>query len=337
MPLFLKMLRSEAKDDAARIAAVLAGVRRYQDAPRREILHAARPTAQVGRVRLLDYSAENASGPPIVFVPSLINGPEILDIDSDRSLMMWLAEQGFRTLLVDWGSPGADEAALDLGGHITHLLNPLLQTLSEPAILVGYCLGGTLAMASALTQPARALAMIAAPWKYDAFPSSALDAMDALWMKAEPQARAIGLLPMEVLQLVFWQLDPRRTLDKFDRFGRSKDPKAEAQFVPVEDWANAGPPMPYAAARELMDDFFAANLTGNGRWRIDGRAIRPEDVTVPTLQIVSTTDRIVPAAAAADVGERLSLALGHVGMIVGGQGRQAVWEPLAEWLRRVSC
>jgi len=330
------MLRSEAGGDAARIAAVLAGVRRYQDAERGAVLHGGRTVAQVGRARLLDYSAENAAGPPIVFVPSLINGPEILDIDPDRSLMMALAAQGFRAMLLDWGAPTPDESTLDIGGHVTKLLNPLLASLGEPPVMIGYCIGGTIALAAAATAPVRALGMIATPWNFEAFPQKSLDALDLLWTKMEPEARTLGMLPMEALQLVFWQLDPRRTLDKFDRFGRSPDPNAEASFVPIEDWANAGPPMAYAAARELMDDLFASNATGRGRWMVDGHPVLPENIAVPTLQIVSTTDRIVPAVTAADLGERISLGLGHVGMIVGGQARTSVWEPLAAWLSKVS-
>jgi polyhydroxyalkanoate synthase len=53
------------------------------------------------------------------------------------------------------------------------------------------------------------------------------------------------------------------------------------------------------------------------------------------LDIVSTTDRIVPEATAARAGTVLTLAQGHVGMVVGGKGRDALWQPLAEWLSQV--
>jgi polyhydroxyalkanoate synthase len=53
------------------------------------------------------------------------------------------------------------------------------------------------------------------------------------------------------------------------------------------------------------------------------------------LSLVSTTDRIVPAASAARLGAVREMALGHVGMIVGGRARKAVWEPLADWLTTI--
>ena len=51
-------------------------------------------------------------------------------------------------------------------------LMPMLRSMTEPPILVGYCLGGTLAIAAAQLLSARALATIAAPWHFDRFPDS---------------------------------------------------------------------------------------------------------------------------------------------------------------------
>ena len=50
----------------------------------------------------------------MLVVPSLINRPYILDLAPGRSLLRWLAAQGLRPLLMDWGTPGAAEAGFDL-------------------------------------------------------------------------------------------------------------------------------------------------------------------------------------------------------------------------------
>ena len=293
--------------------------------------------ARAGRATLRDYGGR---GPPIVFVPSLINSARILDLDAERSLLRWLAQQGMRPLLVDWGSPSPTESACGIAGHVEQLLLPLLEVLDEPPILAGYCLGGTMALAAAAVRRPRALALIATPWRFAGFGDETRAALAALWRQSRGPAETLGLLPMEVFQSAFWQLDPRRTLVKFERFGmRADDPDAVRTFIPVEDWANDGPPLTFAAARELMEDMFAADRPGTGTWCVGGRTIDPAAIDVPVLEIVSTTDRIVPAAAAAGIGEQLPLALGHVGMIVGGRARDAVWAPLAAWLSRTiaSC
>src|SRR3546814_16758237 len=60
----------------------------------------------------------------------------------------------------------------------------------------------------------------------------------------------------------------------------------------------------------------------------------PERFPSPLLNIVSTTDRIVPHSSAFTGGERLDLASGPVGMVVGGRARSDLWESLAAWLSR---
>lgn len=327
------MLRSEAGDDAARIAAVLKGVRAYQRAPRRTGRIDAPAIARAGRAALHDYGGE---GRAVVVVPSLINSADILDLDADRSLLHWLAGQGVRPLLVDWGAPGADEAGLSIADHVTRYLQPLIAALDAPPILAGYCLGGTMALAAAAIAPAHALALLATPWRFTHYADDTRTKMLRLWDEARPAAESIGLMPMEVLQTAFWQIDAARTIDKFAAFGRAcDDPAAVAKFVAVEDWANEGPPLTCAAATELFEAMLRDDVTSAGRWTVGGRVIDPAALGMPVLEIVSTTDRIVPAASTPGVGERIETGLGHVGMIVGGSARATIWEPLAAWLRGV--
>jgi polyhydroxyalkanoate synthase len=281
---------------------------------------------------LRDYGG---SGLTVVFVPSLINPPNVLDFE-DRSMLRWLAARGRRVLLLDWGWPGAARRDVSVAGHVEQILLPLLGLLDEPADLVGYCLGGTMAAAAACLTTARSLTMLAAPWKFSAFSDEARQKLGRLWLESRAAAEALGVLPMEVLQSAFWSLDPERTVAKFEAFADLEGEEARI-FVALEDWANDGPPIAVAAARELFEDFFGRDLPGTGAWMVAGRTIDPAALDVPVLEIVSTTDRIVPEVSAAGVGERLALAQGHVGMIVGRRAREALWEPLAAWLSRTAA
>ena len=328
--MFLAMLRSETAEDEGRRAAALQGLRLYQQASRPARVPPPPEIASAGRACLRDYGG---SGPPLVMVPSLINPPDVLDLDGEQSLLRWLATQGVRPLLVDWGTPGTADRGLTVAAHIETMLLPLLDGLGEAPLLAGYCLGGTMALAAAALRPARALALLATPWSFSGYPPATHAALGELWEQAAPASEALGLMPMEVLQAAFWRLDPGRTVRKYEALaGRAPNDPTLARFVRLEDWANDGPPLTHAAARELFDDLFEIDQPGRGRWMVAGQAIDPARIRAPVLQIVSTTDRIVPAASAAGIGERIDLALGHVGMIVGGGARAQVWEPLAAWL-----
>lgn len=291
--------------------------------------------AETEGAMLRDYGG---SGPPVLFVPSLINPPTILDLSEERSLLRWLAGQGRRVLLLDWGWPGETRKAFDVAGHVERILLPLLESLEEPADVVGYCLGGTMAVAAAGRAGARSLVTIAAPWRFAGFPDESRDRLARLWSDSRPAVAALGLLPMEVLQSAFWSLDPARTVAKFEAFAKMAEGSLEARtFVTLEDWANDGPPVSGAAARELFEDFFAGDRPGRGEWEVGGDRVRPEALAMPVLNVVSTSDRIVPAASAMPAGERLELAQGHVGMVVGSKAREALWQPLSAWLSRTAA
>jgi polyhydroxyalkanoate synthase len=84
----------------------------------------------------------------------------------------------------------------------------------------------------------------------------------------------------------------------------------------------------------MFEDLFRDDRTGTGGWMVAGATIDPASLEIPMLNIVSTTDRIVPAATALRAGERLDLHLGHVGMVVGSRAGEKLWAPLARWLSR---
>jgi polyhydroxyalkanoate synthase len=330
LPLFLDLLREETAASPDRRAAALAGLAAYQAAPRPRQRRPMPVVARAGRATLHDYGG---TGIPTVFVPSLINPPMILDMRYRRSLLRWLSRQGVRPLLVDWGVPAAADRGCSVTQHVEDQLIPLLRSIGEPVALAGYCLGGTIAAAAAQAVPVRGLALIAAPWRFANFGTEALERIDSIWQAAHGICDALGLVPMEVLQAGFWQLDPARTIAKFEKFGRLDPASAAAKnFVVLEDWANAGAPLTYAAGRQLFDEFFTADLPGRGQWRVAGQTVDPLALRCPTVEFVSLTDRIVPAASAAGFADQRMLRLGHVGMMVGSSARRSLWQPLADWL-----
>ncbi|MEG3176083.1 alpha/beta fold hydrolase [Sphingomonas sp. RB3P16] len=327
------MLREETAASPERRAAALAGLRAYQAAPRGRARKAMPARYRKGQARLRDYGAKGATGRAVIVIPSLINPAHILDLQPDVSLLRWLASQGHRPFLLDWGTHGPAAHALDLDAHVARILLPLIAKFAEPPVLVGYCLGGTLALAAACLAPVAGVALIAAPWHFTGYGARARDDIAALWATAKPACEALGLVPMEVLQAGFWRLDPARTIAKYEAFAAlAPDSAAACSFVALEDWANAGAPLPLATGRQLFEDCIAQDRPGSGDWTIGGTAITPAALRCAAIDFVSMNDRIVPAASAANLADRRDLGAGHVGMIVGRGARAQLWEPLSGWL-----
>jgi polyhydroxyalkanoate synthase len=326
------MLRNQTATEPARMRAALAGLKAYQGAPRPARPSEPRLAGRIGRVSL---HAFGNGGQPVLFVPSLINGSEILDLSVENSMMRGLAARGLDPILLDWGTPASDERDLDIGGHVERYILPALAMVGSDALLAGYCLGGTMSIAAAALHSVKGLILVAAPWDYGGFSSQTRNELRALWQAAEPAANGFGLLPAEVLQQIFWRIDPERTIAKFEQFA-GKDPASpEGQnYVAVEDWANDGPPLTFAAGRDLMEEFIGGNRTGAGQWQVGGRTIDPAAFRFPLLNVLSTIDRITPATSGWAGGKRIALAEGHVGMVVGRRAPGSLWKLLAEWVSK---
>jgi polyhydroxyalkanoate synthase len=328
LPLFLELVREVGTSEPELARAALSGLRAYAEARRQRPRPPKPAIAEIGGAALRDH---DGSGPPLVLVPSLINPPDILDLDDETSLTAALArDSGRRVLLLDWG-PANARAELSVAGHVEQLLLPLLAELGEPPALVGYCLGGTMAIAAANLVPVERVATIATPWDFGGYPEASRAALADIWRQARPAAKALGALPMEVLQAAFWSLDRKRTVAKFAEFGALEPGGRKASaFLELEEWANEGEPLPYPAARELIEDLFGANVSGHGEWRV-GRRMVGGALDVPILNLTAANDRIAPASTVPD-GPVTSIESGHVGMIVGSR-RHELQQALIDFLR----
>ena len=328
LPLFLELVRQLSARDPGLARAALTGLRAYEQAPRRE---RPAPKPEVGRVRGATLRDHGGSGPAAILVPSLINPPRILDLDAEVSLTAAIARMGRRSLLLDWGK--ADErSGLSVGGHVEQLLLPLLGSIGETVALIGYCLGGTMAIAAANLVEVERVVTIAAPWNFANYPESSRRALEDMWRHSEAAANTLHSLPMEVLQAAFWSLDPQRTVRKFADFGRLDPASDDARrFVELEEWANEGEALPYPAAKELIEDLFGRDLPGSGSWCV-GRTGVTDSISAPVLHLISDHDRIAPPGTAA-AGDSIRIPAGHVGMIVGS-ARERLHDTLTGFLAR---
>lgn len=333
LPLFLALIDAIAANDQELRARAFEGLRRYQAADRGTARDPAPIAASAQRSMLRSMGG---SGPPLILIPSLINPPHVLDLGSGNSLAAFLANKGSHSVyLVDWGEPKPADRNVTLSDHVESILLPLIASLNEPPALVGYCLGGTLAMAASALTKVRSLSTIAAPWHFAGYGEERRRAMIRHFEDGLPVAEQLGLFPMEWIQAGFWSLDPERTVKKFARLADLPENSSDlAAFVALEDWANAGPPLPLETARDFARALLAEDLPGTNSWMVGGKAIDPATLPCPQLHFVSTSDRIVPADTAPTTGEVHRSSLGHVGMVVGGRAREVLWQPLSDWISR---
>ncbi len=330
-----------------RTVELIAGIQAYRAHPYRRSLPEPPEIWRDGTSRLFDYGSPDSTGPGILVVPSLINRGYILDLSERYSLLRWLAGQGFRPYLVDWGSLGAEERRFTLTDYVAGRLEAALDAVcavrDQPPLVIGYCMGGLLALALALRRQRdlAGLALLATPWDFHADQALPGRLAAAGLVPFEPCLEVLGELPVDYIQGLFAALDPHLVLRKFHAFARL-DPKSDraGDFVALEDWLNDGVPLSAPVARECLGGWYGQNTPARGLWRIAGRVVDPRALQLPSLCLIPAQDRIVPPgsaralAAALPRSEVITPSAGHIGMVVSARARSEVWQPLAEWLLR---
>ena len=335
-----------------RLTAMTGGMLRYRRHDWRRDLPDPPAIWGEGGSRLLDYGGEGA---PVVMVPSLVNRAYVLDLAAGQSLARFLPGQGLRPLLLDWGEPGEAELRFDLAAYIARLQRVLAfsrRTFGAAPLLLGYCMGGNLALAAALRSPGdvAALALLATPWDFHAGGTHQAALVQALAPNlVPPDASGHGAaaggppppLAVDVLQGFFWALDPLTALKKFSLFiAMPEGGENERRFIAMEDWLNDGVPLAGPVARECLLGWYGANTPPQGRWMVDGMAVRPQEWRKPALVVLPERDKLVPKEGAAALAaqlpaaDRIDAPSGHIGMVVGPRAEAGLWRPLAAWLQR---
>ncbi len=326
------------------LAEFFRGVRAYRNHPYRRAGASATVVWRRDESRLRDYGEDESW--PLLVVPSLVNRAYVLDLMPDASLLRYLGDHGIRPFLLEWGPAGR---RMTLDDHIVDRLEPcfdwLRRTTGRRPLVMGYCMGGLLALALASRRPTdlAGLALLATPWDFHQGQGPA-DRLSAQRHLLAALAGMAGGASVDLLQTLFASIDPMAVPRKFARFG-ALDPASTAalRFVAIEDWLNDGVPLGADLTGHCILDWYGDNLPARGLWQIAGRPVRPQTLDIPAYVAIPARDRIVPAESALALAAELPLAevirpaSGHVGMVVGARAARELWDPLLAWLRRIAA
>ncbi len=314
-----------------------------------------RPIWSIGKTVLYRYAPlvppEQRQSVPLLLVYALINKPYIFDLLPGRSFVEYMLGRGFDVYLLDWGVPGPEDRATRFDTYAAEYLpravrRVLAAASADDLHMLGYCIGGTLAVLYAALfpeAPLRTLVLLAPPIDFGAGQISAY----AKWlapghMDVDKLVDTLGNIPPELIEFGSKMLKPVENYVSVyaGLWDRMDDPAAVASWQAMHRWVHDGVPFAGAAFRQWADDFIRANRLVRGELRAAGRRADLANIRTPLLNVVAQHDHIVPPAQSAALmplvssadQQLLAIPSGHVGLMGGSGARNHVWPAIADWL-----
>jgi polyhydroxyalkanoate synthase len=283
---------------------------------------------------------------PILLCPSLINRLYVLDLKEGISVVEQLLRAGHPVYGIDWGDPGEAEHGVSFEGFTRRLASFLATACDDAHVeqmtVLGHCLGGTMAVALAATDPrhVRSLVLLTAPLRFH--DGGLLSAWSrAPFIDPSDLTHLVGHVPAWITQPTFSILKPMGQASKALRLWQSLgDPRFLEFFRCLETWINDNVAIPDAFFEDLINRLYRDDALDKGTFRFSTGPVVLEHVEVPVLSIAASQDHIVPPASAVEPAQRFSSTVnraevldgGHIGVVVGGQARKRLWPLLLSWL-----
>jgi polyhydroxyalkanoate synthase len=254
-------------------------------------------------IELIRYAPQTKSvyKEPVLIIPAWIMKYYILDLSPHNSLVRWLVEQGHTVFMVSWKNPGVGDSNLGMDDYyrlgamaaIDHV-----STLKEKIHLVGYCLGGTLAMITAAAMERdndtrlQSLTLLAAQGDFSEAGELSMFVTHSEVSFLKNMMKTQGYLDTKQMAGAFQML---RSYDLI--WSKIINDYFEGQRRAVLDlmvWNEDATRMPYKMHSEYLEKLFLHDDFAEGRFRIDGKPVAAENIKVPIFCIGTEKDHVAP-------------------------------------------
>ncbi len=287
--------------------------------------------------------------PPVLIVHSLVSRSYILDLRPGASSVEYLLGAGFDVFMLDWGIPDERDADNSFESYIDDYIPRAVAaareiTGSTDLTMVGYCLGGVLAILYAAGHDdarVRNLILLATPVDFSEMGAMVAGVRDGR-LDTEELLDVTGNVPADVLYTGFYMQAPTKELAQYATLLQNlwNDEFVDA-YQAMAQWSHDHVPLPGAATHQIVDELIRANVLMTGSWKLGGRIIELENVRGNVLNAVAERDNVVPRAASEAVmgvvgaparREQMLLTGGHVTFGAGSHAFGRTLPRLSAWI-----
>lgn len=295
------MYKNKLQNLKTELLDLVSGIKKYSSTSIPKHQYNGAKLFSIGSTDVYSYASE---GVPVLIIPSLINKASILDLSKDMSLVLRLKSLGLRPILIAWNDPNENELNFGLKDY-NNRLKEIIEKINEPMALLGYCMGGFMAL---MTYPevvkyVSHIITIATPWDFNSKNFQGMKNIHISFFDL------LGFVPKEIIRDMF-AIQHISSGNKYIELSRGglniKD------FAIIENWVNDGMNMTLNLFKDLKELISQNYLMTLDLSKFDTQ----------TLNIIAKRDSVCPI----NTTLPLSMALpnsttkfydaGHVGMII---------------------
>ncbi|AWN74808.1 alpha/beta fold hydrolase [Legionella anisa] len=256
-------------------------------------------------IELIQYEAQTPKvyKEPILIIPAWIMKYYILDLLPENSLVNWLVQQGHTVFIVSWLNPTSEDRNLAIDDYYRQGAMAAIDKISTlmpntKIHLMGYCIGGTLAMITAATM---------AKDHDHRLKSLSLLAAQGDFTEAGELLLFINNSQVSFLENIMWEkgyLDTKLMAGSFQML-RSYDliwskmvqdymHGTQRGMIALLAWNADTTRMPHKMHSEYLEKLFLKNEFSEGQYTIEGKHIAPENIRLPAFVVSTEKDHVSP-------------------------------------------
>lgn len=256
-------------------------------------------------IELIQYApqTEKVYKEPILILPAWIMKYYILDLLPENSLVNWLVSQGHTVFIVSWRNPTKEDRNLGLDDYYRlgamDAINAVSNAIPHSKIhLMGYCLGGTLALLTAAAMAhdqdnrLKTLSLLAAQGDF-------IDAGELLLFITKSEVSFLksmmweqGYLDTKQMSGAFQML---RTYDLiWSKMVQDYMHGTQRGMIPLLAWNADATRMPYKMHSEYLEKLFLNNDFAEGHFILDGKPVVGENIRIPAFVVSTEKDHVAP-------------------------------------------
>ncbi|KTD44737.1 PHA/PHB synthase family protein [Legionella parisiensis] len=256
-------------------------------------------------IELIQYEeqTEKVYKEPLLIIPAWIMKYYILDLLPENSLVNWLVQQGHTVFIVSWLNPSSEDRNLSIDDYYRQGAMAAIDKISSiipntKIHLMGYCIGGTLAMITAATM---------AKDNDTRLKSLSLLAAQGDFTEAGELLLFINSSQVSFLENIMWEqgyLDTKLMAGSFQML-RSYDliwskmvqdymHGTQRGMIALLAWNADTTRMPHKMHSEYLEKLFLKNEFSEGQFSIEGKRIAPENIRLPAFIVSTEKDHVSP-------------------------------------------